>query len=232
VSFILDALKKLEREKQSREPGVVMVGQVPWGGADRRRSGRLFGAAAAALILVLAVGLWWLSVAPRTPAPTEDREDALPDRDSSARAVSSPAGEPVPPPAPSRPPAEEAPASRSMETPGSVPAPAVPPTPRPLDLPLMETTAASAGSDWAPDEVEPVAPGPSSPATDAETSPPSAPAPDFRLSAISTRDGEPIALLNDRLVHEGDSFDGVRIIRIGETEVEIEVDGKRRTIGF
>ena len=28
MSFILDALKKLEREKRSAEPGVVMVGPV------------------------------------------------------------------------------------------------------------------------------------------------------------------------------------------------------------
>ena len=54
----------------------------------------------------------------------------------------------------------------------------------------------------------------------------------FRLSAISTQDGEPVALLNDRLVREGDAFGGVRILRIGATEIEIEVDGERRTIGF
>ena len=59
-----------------------------------------------------------------------------------------------------------------------------------------------------------------------------APDPEFRLTAISTRDGEPIALLNDRLVREGDSFGGVRVLRIGVTDVEIEVDGERRTIGF
>jgi hypothetical protein len=59
-----------------------------------------------------------------------------------------------------------------------------------------------------------------------------APEPEFRLTAISTRDGEPIALLNDRLVREGDSFEGVRVIRIGVADVEIEVDGERRTIGF
>jgi hypothetical protein len=52
------------------------------------------------------------------------------------------------------------------------------------------------------------------------------------LNAISRQDGHPVALLNDRLVREGDAFDGVRIVRIGETEVEIEVGGKRRVIGF
>jgi hypothetical protein len=79
---------------------------------------------------------------------------------------------------------------------------------------------------------ERAAAGPLASVTDAETAPASAPVPEFRLTAISTRDGEPIALLNDRLVREGDSFDGVSVIRIGATEVEIEVGGERRTIGF
>ena len=65
-----------------------------------------------------------------------------------------------------------------------------------------------------------------------QTGPVSPSGPRFQLTAISARDGEPIALLNDRLVREGDRFDGVRVLRIGTTEVEIEVDGERRTIGF
>ena len=41
-----------------------------------------------------------------------------------------------------------------------------------------------------------------------------------------------MALVNDRLVFEGDSFDGVRILRIGEAEVEVEVRGQRRVLRF
>jgi hypothetical protein len=60
-----------------------------------------------------------------------------------------------------------------------------------------------------------------------------APAPDdLHLNAISQRDGRPVALINDRLLFEGDSFDGVKILRIGETEVEVEVRGKRRVLRF
>ncbi|HKZ30869.1 MAG TPA: hypothetical protein VJ648_00775 [Vicinamibacteria bacterium] len=62
-----------------------------------------------------------------------------------------------------------------------------------------------------------------------------APAPrpdDLRLTAISRRDGRPVALINDRLVFEGDSFEGVRVIRIGEAEVEVEVRGERRVLRF
>jgi hypothetical protein len=54
----------------------------------------------------------------------------------------------------------------------------------------------------------------------------------LRLNAISQRDGRPVALINDRLLFEGDSFDGVKVLRIGEAEVEVEVHGKRRVLRF
>ena len=43
------------------------------------------------------------------------------------------------------------------------------------------------------------------------------------LHAISEQDGVPVAVVNDRVVREGDRFDGVRILRIGAAEVEVEV---------
>ena len=55
---------------------------------------------------------------------------------------------------------------------------------------------------------------------------------ELRLNAISRRDGRPVALINDRLVFEGDGFDGVKILRIGETEVEVEVRGQKRILRF
>jgi CRP-like cAMP-binding protein len=55
---------------------------------------------------------------------------------------------------------------------------------------------------------------------------------ELRLNAISQQDGRPVAILNDRLVREGDIFDGIRVVRIGEAEVEVEVDGKRRIVRF
>ena len=77
MSLILDALRKLERNKDAGEPGVVVVGSVPWGGGRSRRSPALVLLAAA--LLALAAGGWWLlrraPVAPRPhggcrPAPT------------------------------------------------------------------------------------------------------------------------------------------------------------------
>jgi hypothetical protein len=55
---------------------------------------------------------------------------------------------------------------------------------------------------------------------------------ELHLNAISRRDGRPVALINDRLVFEGDGFDGVKVLRIGEAEVEVEVRGRRRVLRF
>jgi hypothetical protein len=55
---------------------------------------------------------------------------------------------------------------------------------------------------------------------------------ELRLTAISQRDGRPVALINDRLLFEGDGFDGVKVLRIGETEVEVEVRGVKRVLRF
>jgi hypothetical protein len=54
----------------------------------------------------------------------------------------------------------------------------------------------------------------------------------IELQAISERDGKPVAVLNGRVVGEGDGFDQVRVIRIGAAEVEVEIRGKRRVLQF
>jgi MSHA biogenesis protein MshK len=70
-----------------------------------------------------------------------------------------------------------------------------------------------------------------------QAAPPAAPvtAPPRRalvLNAISDQRGVPVAVINDRLVREGDAFDGVRVLRIHATEVDVDVDGARRTLRF
>ena len=55
---------------------------------------------------------------------------------------------------------------------------------------------------------------------------------ELRLSAISQRDGRPVAVVNDRVVGEGDTVEGARVVRIAPTEVDVEVDGTRRTLRF
>ena len=77
---------------------------------------------------------------------------------------------------------------------------------------------------------------PDAPVAPAEPADPGRPTPatpgEIRLNAISVRDGHPVAILNDRLVREGDSFDGIHVLRIGEAEVEVQVNGVRRILKF
>ena len=188
MSLILDALRKVEREKNTGEPGVVVVGSVPWGGGGSRRSLALV-LTAAALLALAAGGGWLLRRAPGSKGEA-------------------PAGVPAatPPPALSTPPAVSPPAPS-----GTASTPATAPSPRPLALPVPE----AAGERLEP----PAAALP-------------APSDDIRLNAISRRDGRPVALINDRLAFEGDSFGGIKVLRIGEAEVEVEVRGKRRVLRF
>jgi len=216
MSLILDALRKLERDKQPRDPGVVVVGGVPWGGRDPAHRGRSL-VVGGLLVAATVAGSAWLWSRAHVPAPSG--------------AVRGPAGAPpeaaaAPPDAPATPadtpdlapPRTEAPAAI---VPSAGPAPAArapttdePPAARPVDLPVSGETAASA-------------------AEPARETAPSRPSPRrLVLTAISERDGRPVALLNDHLVHEGDSFDGVRVLRIRPTEVEVEVDGKTQVVGF
>jgi len=60
----------------------------------------------------------------------------------------------------------------------------------------------------------------------------SAPPPRFRLTAISERDGKAVAVINDRMVFEGDSFEDITVLRIGDAEVELKVAGKSVTVPF
>ena len=193
MSLILDALKKLERERDSREPGVLVVGSVPWG--ESRRSRRPLAFASLALAALAFAGWWWWRP---TPHPTV----SVP-----ASAPTAPAPSPVVPSSPVAPAAAETRARTS-----SAPAPPA----RRLAVPTLHEPARPP----APDEGAPAA-AVTRPAPD-----------DLRLNAITRRDGRPVALINERLVFEGDSFDGVKILHIGEAEVEVEIRGRRRVLRF
>jgi hypothetical protein len=221
MSLILDALRKLEREKDARSPGILVVGSVPWGETSRARRIALTGVAAAAL--ALAVGFGWLL----RPAAAPPAAETQPPTTATTLAVR-PALTPAPPAV--TPPSSWAPqAALPSAPPIRLDRPA-----GPQGAPRSRNAAPVATS--APAAPEPAGPVPErisvAPTAQADGPPPT-PRPDgLRLTAISQRDGRPVALINDRLVFEGDSFEGVRVIRIGEAEVEVEVRGERRVLKF
>jgi hypothetical protein len=208
MSLILDALKKLDREKDAREAGVVVVGSVPWGARQPSRRPLAVGGLAAVLLAVLG-GAWWAlrpTSGPSRPAP------AVPPAVPTTVAPTSPVAPvrpPAPPPTTSPLPSEAPDAAPPERPPLLAPAPARPPAP-----------ATAAPAEVVPGKA-------SAPATFGARSPD-----ELVLQAISERDGSPVALVNDRLVREGDSFDGVTVVRIGASEVEVEVRGRRRVLRF
>jgi hypothetical protein len=223
VSLILEALKKLDREKQAPDRGVVVVGPSAWpspreGPFAARGAGLVLGA----LLLGAAAGAFWIL---RGPGPAEP-----PGRPSVAAAPAQQAqAAPDAQPAFPAPPPVKADASRPDFQPAPARAAGVRPKARPAPTEGAEAAPAASGegAESTPPEVPAVA-----------EAPPSQPAPrrsgaaDFQLQAISAQNGQPVAMLNDRLVREGDTFDNVRVVRIGTDEVEIEVAGRRRIVKF
>ena len=169
MSLILEALKKLEREKQTPDRGFLVVAHVPWPAGNAGRSLWLGGALALGLLGLLAFFL--LRGREAQPAPG-----------AAASVTTLPAASATPP----------APLPLFPSPP--------PPTPRTIATPSPSPSPAG--------EVE------------------------LRLNAITQQEGRPVAVLNDRVVREGDVFDGIHVIRIGEAEVEVEIGGKRRVVRF
>lgn len=201
MSLILDALRKVEREKDAREPGVLVVGSVPWGARTRSRRPLLLALAGVALVALLAFVLWRPSRPPATGAPT------APGATPTAVAL----------PAPAHSPTAAVAARLAAPRPAPTP-PAARREPVPAGLAPVDAPAAS----------RPEGEGAAIPTVPAGPSPTGA----LRLNAISRRDGRPVALINERLVFEGDSFDGIKVLRIDEAEVEVEIRGQRRVLRF
>jgi hypothetical protein len=174
VSLVLEALKKLDREKGRDERGFVVMAAAPW----PTRAARPWAPWAA--LAVATVGAVVAVLALR-PSPT------------------------LPPPTAARPAAAD-------------PAPVV--TAPPPAVPGANATVAR--------------PGPVRVAPKPVVAPTAAPPPDAgpRLQAISERDGQPIAIIDDHLVRVGDEVGGMRILAIRGAEVDVEIRGRRTTLRF
>lgn len=204
MSLILEALRKLEREKQNPDRGFLVMAHTPWGAGRRWSTLTLAG-----LVLAVAAGASLLTVlvVRKRPGPvTPVTEVASP---QPARSSAPAAG------VEQRPMAAAALATSSPVTPFAQTAPVPVTDPEP---PVPPSAAAS--------------PPPAAPAAVPSLLPAAPTHPDLRLLAISQQDGRPVAIVNDRLVREGDSFDGIRILRIGATEVEVEIHGQKRVLTF
>jgi hypothetical protein len=200
VSLVLEALRKLDREKGRDERGFVVMAAAPW--PTRARRGPLWLAAGVAALAASAAVFLMM----RPPRPSAS---ALPAASAAAAA------------SPSAPPASPTPAATSVPFPTPATRRAATPAPVPPSTPVAEPRD--------PTPLEVVGNGRkirSSPAA----SPAAAPA--LRLQAVSERDGQPIALVNDRILRVGDEIEGMKVLAIRPDEVDLEIKGRRTTLRF
>jgi hypothetical protein len=196
LSLILEALKKLEREKQAPEKGFLVVAHVPWAMGSRGGPRGLVTTGVVLAMGAAAAGFW---LARRGGAVARDAPSPAPTASSAPAPASAPVTQAARPPLP--------PSNLTMP---SLPAPrqSHPGVAPPRATSAPKATPRSAAASPAATDVE------------------------LRLNAISAQDGRPVAILNDRLVREGDVFEGIRVLRIGEAEVEVEVKGRKRIVTF
>jgi len=203
VSVIFDALNKLDKEKRAPKTGMLIVGAGSI--VDRRRgvSAPLLGVFAIALVLLGAAAWWW----------TRDVIEPVP-----ARGVAA-----VRPSATARPTTGTRSArTRSARTPTAA-------TVLLDDLAVVPVTTLPAtgarGTEGGELDAGPAPP----PRDDPEPVQLTEPA-QLRLEAITMRDDGPVAIVSGRIVREGDVFDGIAVVRIGDAEVELLIQAEDRTL--
>lgn len=244
MSFILDALKKLERQKEKEKPSqpgdqTVMVGGRRWGD---KRAGIAFGwgsvIVAVAALVIAGLALY------RSLTPS--------------RATSNGALPPVAEISPPESPAPEPSAGTADSEDVSKPKPENPPQrePSPLATPVQPVQDDKKDNSVDPldiedledvesDEVETAPPvrltgnAKAERAAEQAKEEPESPTleipeglPDLVLQGTSVVDGKPIAVVNYQRLFEGDTIEGATVIRITDRSVELEYEGKKFTLTF
>jgi hypothetical protein len=235
MSFILDALKKLERQKQkdrdaSGEDAIIMEGGRRWGETRRRLTVGWGGITLAVAALIVATIALYQSGSVEAPAPTDSEPVEL--------STQAETGEVDSPPHASPPTAVGGELGSEDRTPDRV---LVPPE-QAQTAPLEETEPEE--SEPSPDEEIETAPPVrlvGSGTRDSTRPEPGEPSegvsreipeglPELVLQGTSVVDGKPIAVINYQRLFEGDVIEGARIVEIGDRVVELEFQGKRFVI--
>jgi hypothetical protein len=219
MSFILDALKKVDRKTNGQaDDGVLMQGGRRWG---ETRSGNRWALGAVVVLAIAALSLATVALFQSFDAKTT-KPSAIASEPPSSEPASTPAEAPKKAPPTSSPGAA---AERSRE--------AEPPSEEEL---LAEDEATA---EMAPpvklvgrNAVDP--PSSSSMAAEGEGQGEEAEHPGglprLVLQGTSVIDGKPVAVVNYQRVFEGDFIEGARVIKILDRAVELEFEGNRFTI--
>ena len=228
MSFILDALKKVEQDK--RRPDGAQIESIAVSRARFGRHRHLLSMAAIALVSasLTAAAVWFLTnnrqgteatATVALPEPEARRElDVPPPKLESPvvvathdPAVESPPPEPQPQPEPEperepEPPSTEEPPDNSTQPIRLVGRERV----------LLDALNIEDSTDPPPDHDDP--------------EPLPADFPNLVLQGTSIIGNNAVAVISDKRVFEGDRIEGALVIKIGERAVELELDGRRFTI--
>ena len=246
MSFILDALRKVEDAKH-RGPGSQSIEprRGGAGGLGRRRQPLFVGAIglASAAVTAMVLSLFMSNgddanglnrsrsdAVPASPLPEPAAKLALADADDELELLP-PLPEPEPPPEPEPEAVVEvnsasafAPAVGELRD-----AEAPPPEPERAAPIRVVGRGRAARVDSVPAVGANVADEPLKPELDPEpeTLEGGEAIASLVLQGTSVIDGNPVAVISDKRVFEGDLIEGARVVRIGEREVELELEGKR-----
>ena len=230
MSFILDALKKVDRNKDGQaEEGMVMQGGRVWG-ESRSPSGWAWGA-----VLVVAIVTFGLAaVALFRSFQAETREAAAVASEPQAVQSSPPFTSETADSAEVAPkkssqevsPIEAASSSGVIETSGMLPE-AAPVEAEVLAEPVPPSPPVKLVGRGAIDRSSPPV---NFEGLEAEQEKLPADLPPLTLQGTSVIDGTPVAVVNYQRVFEGDIIEGARVIKILDRTVELEFKGSRFTI--
>jgi len=213
MSFILDALKKVERKtNENAQNAVVMQGGRRWG--DRRFPWAL---GAVVLLAISALALATVSFLRSFPSGSVEPESERPEvsiREPSTETVTSPPSREVPPPERSER-AETVAPSATVEDEGPA---VIAESEEPQAAPPITLVGRSADG-----------PGAAALSTTGDGQPPSE-LPPLVLQGTSMIDGRPVAVVNYQRVFEGDFIEGARVVKILDRAVELEFQGTQFTI--
>jgi len=211
MSFILDALKKVERKTdENAQNAVVMQGGRRWG--DRR-----FPWALGAVVLLAISALALATVSFLRSFPSGSVESERPEvsiREPSTETVTSPPSREVPPPERSER-AETVAPSATVEDEGPA---VIAESEEPQAVPPITLVGRSADG-----------PGAAALSTTGDGQPPSE-LPPLVLQGTSMIDGRPVAVVNYQRVFEGDFIEGARVVKILDRAVDLEFQGTQFTI--
>lgn len=213
MSFILDALKKVERKTdENAQNAVVMQGGRRWG--DRRFPWAL---GAVVLLAISALALATVSFLRSFPSGSVEPESERPEvsiREPSTETVTSPPSREVPPPERSER-AETVAPSATVEDEGPA---VIAESEEPQAAPPITLVGRSADG-----------PGAAALSTTGDGQPPGE-LPPLVLQGTSMIDGRPVAVVNYQRVFEGDFIEGARVVKILDRAVELEFQGTQFTI--